>query len=287
MGDNIPQELFQSILHWLVAVDGDDRPVLNKRELGGCSRVCRYWAAWCRPHIFHEISLRNGEDILLFNSFMKTNFGEWNIGRHIKYITFEQSVHDSPWAHFLLLLAASPWPFGRRPHLSLVVRDDLTAVDDGAILYNHYTIPGSLPRSLRSLSIRILHLKLDNICFNDIPTMLRCLSSRPCRFLTCRKLSLLDTSNATPLDLSLNALPSSARKLDEVSIYDCQLHWPFVLLLLRTTPGNPRLVRHDHKAYINEVELPKLLAAMESILANSSHTEFVQTFTRTSHGEKF
>ena len=41
---------------------------LSKKQLGTCSRVCRYWAQVCRPSLFRKLVLRNAADLdhLLF-----------------------------------------------------------------------------------------------------------------------------------------------------------------------------------------------------------------------------
>lgn len=57
-GANIPPELFDDIL-WHVT----DSWLTEKRELSGCSLVCRYWAKISRPPIFKSIRLSKLETV--------------------------------------------------------------------------------------------------------------------------------------------------------------------------------------------------------------------------------
>jgi hypothetical protein len=272
MAHRLPPELFQRILLRLTDEafldDGEQQPCLGKRGLGSCSLVCRYWVQ-CRRVLFRYLYLRTREDALTFIDFVKADTGAYNIGYYVAQLTLEQSTSECTWVHVVALMVKSrPWPSGRRPDMKLVVRGNPAKMDSSAqAYYSYHTIFGDLPRSLPPSCIQTNSMTLSNLHFKDVQEMLLCLRSIPrrCLRLACRALSLEDGWSFTPSDLALNLRLSSPMWLSEISILDCSLHWPFVLLVLRSTPRNKRVAEYSGGVYVHELELGHVLSAVESV----------------------
>lgn len=89
-GANIPHELFGNILtvlnnvgsHYMKPSRTTGFVAANKRELGTCSLVNRYWARMCQPRVFNNITLRCAQDIYTLLSLLDNP-----LSRLAKYIT--------------------------------------------------------------------------------------------------------------------------------------------------------------------------------------------------------
>jgi hypothetical protein len=272
MATRFPSELLENILRWLDAsVDYiEDQMWLTKRELGSCSLVCRYWTGKLQPRIFLRLRLQNKEDALALVRFIKAETGELNVRQYIRALTIEQAASSRTWAHLVTLaLEAHPCPYGYNTSVVLEIQGNHEESNSQAT-YRCRTIFSDLPGLLPSSCTRINYIKIVDVRFRNVHHMLSYLRSSPptCETIECCDLTLEDGWDFTPSDVALNIRRSSPGRLWGVSVRNCHLRWPFLLLLLRATQRGPRETQCDNAVYVRETEVPRLLVILQAISAD-------------------
>lgn len=173
----------------------------DKRELGRCSLVCRYWAWRCRPRIFETITLSSASDIDVFLDVLRSEYVDRrtppddtrsrvpSISECIRYIRARQRGLFQPFLH----------------HISLKIPKDLICMSDGlakilvidsAHTNNqhaphslHYALPRSLPANL----LLFTHMELRDVSFRRAKDILTLVESLPKLFrLSMSKLRFIE-----------------------------------------------------------------------------------------------
>lgn len=130
---------------------------LSNRELGNCSRICRYWAKILRPEMFRRLVLRSSEGGRLLHSFVESPVSpELAIGPFVWYVKIECNLADHPWLHFVLMSRAK---FVNTNEFHVEISD--TSLNSGSppILTRsiHHFLPHPLPPSITR--VKALHLR--------------------------------------------------------------------------------------------------------------------------------
>lgn len=119
MAQRVPPELFKDIILYLVSID---RPLSRKekREIGQCSLVCRYWEQYCRSLMFENITLRSFDEAQhLLDVAPAAALGVRN-GSYIRDIAADAQVPSRAWIHLpLYMLAPKILPYTRGWTLSI------------------------------------------------------------------------------------------------------------------------------------------------------------------------
>lgn len=98
----VPPELFKNIILHLVSIV---RPLTRKekREVGQCSLVCRYWAKHSRFLIFERITLRSLDDAQHLLELAQAATLGVRIGAYVRHIALDMiEIPSQPWIHLLL-----------------------------------------------------------------------------------------------------------------------------------------------------------------------------------------
>lgn len=98
-GAEVPPELFERILSLYTTPlyrppDGVGFVIAEKREMGNCALVCRYWASYCQRRMFRELELRSSEDVHQLLAFL--NSPHSRVGDYICHVTVPAQVPMSP-----------------------------------------------------------------------------------------------------------------------------------------------------------------------------------------------
>lgn len=168
---------------------------MDKRQLGACSLVCRYWFQRCRPHIVGSLKIRSAQDLddllSMIRSLLTSRFP---LGSPVlamakamnELIIVQSGAWSKPWLHDVT---------DRVFFNSLLLRPflDIRLVIEDAYIPNSSSPTGPkhapsslstyLPRSVPGVFFRFIDLDLSNLCFrrpldlvrmvNDVPTLYR------------------------------------------------------------------------------------------------------------------
>lgn len=154
----IPAELFDFLLAHITLNYGKSLLVTRdqKRVLGTCSLVCRYWASKCRANIFRQIELRSRQDAIHIIEFLDAPTS--CIAQLIRLVSISpQNVVDAPWFHLLPCIATR-----LKGHLpfSISLEGPLPGGQKSLRSIHH-----ALPRSFPHLSHHIQDLSVANMRF--------------------------------------------------------------------------------------------------------------------------
>lgn len=187
---------------------------MNKQHLGICSLVCRFWAQWCRPHIFYSITLRSAEDFEQLVQLMDTPSKVLPSIRQclVKLIVIRRGACDAPYLH----LIARHWE-----HLvdfeMLPVNSSSPLSSDSIADYAPHSMSVGLPRTLPGSMYPLYSITLSDLRFRNTGDVLKLI--RNLYDLTKLECTKLRFDNVSPV------LPGGTRRvrgqLLSVSISDC------------------------------------------------------------------
>ncbi len=215
-GENIPEDLFERILDFVVEKVpfdlADGKGGKKKRELDRCSRTCRYWAGRCQPRVFEVIRLRSQQDMDQFLSFIESPLSR--ISGYIKHLYLIPKMSDSrSWIHLV--------PLQLVPKLSLSPTINLHFWGDsketrtklsGPLCSVHYTLHSARPE----FSSHISRLKLFQLQFRRFEDLAHLVGElRSLRTLKC---SDVKWSIPVPENYVIPVCPPS---LDSVQMCGC------------------------------------------------------------------
>lgn len=267
-GSEIPPELFERILYQLTGqpLSGDRRGQLDpitkrnqrwrwdsvdKRELGNCALVCKYWAAQCRPKLFYAVTLRSREDVFTLLAILDSPLGPVTGPINLRLV---QQYPCVPWIHLLPPLHAM-----RRIYydqcLSVTAAGPVPA-SSGSIRSIHT----ALPRSPPTFSQRINSLKLYSFHFRSFSNFVHSISE-------LRHLEDLDCQEVTwSGDMPMQSLPSrkSRVSLIDVSMTNCTVETCAVWLLMGLRlAGEPRVIEDEWQVVLALLQFLELSSVDE------------------------
>lgn len=202
----LPSELVYRILSYFTFHPDPARSPLyvqmDKRQLGHCSLVCQFWAQWCRPHIFHTITLRTaGEwtelvDLMNAPSVVSPTIRQCLTKLRIAF----QGVYQAPWLH----LVTKEWE-----HLVDVEMQNVhmsAPEPEGAREYAPHSMSAGLPRTLPAGTFPVTSLRLSDLRFRRIADVVNLVKNlRDFVLLECTRLAFDDEAPAPP--------PSGSRRI--------------------------------------------------------------------------
>ena len=233
---------------------------MDKRQLGACSLVCRYWFERCRPHIIGTLKIRSAQDLDQLLSMIQSLFiGEGHTPPGSCVIGMAQVINE------LIIIQSGPWvkPWlhdvtGRvffntlflRPFLTLRLTIKNAYIPDNTVplpkdstdspKHAPSSLSAYLPRSLPGTFFNFRDLDLCDLCFRRPLDLLRVVNDVPTAYrVSCTRITFTEGSGAT--------LPQSVWRphpnLLSVNIFQCgghafEVRLLFMLLLSRARREN-------------------------------------------------
>lgn len=219
----IADELVNSSVVGIDAVDETDTIWSIKDIISQCSLTCRYWSQIFRPYLFWEITLRSLADLeelaVMINSPRNTSIRE-----HIHVLRVDHRETSVLWLHRVAMLRAE------LPHCeraTLQIESPLQGTSIRTFTTLHPLLPSTAPASYSSFtSLTISSHHFGN--FSELLKLVRGLDLL--QDLTC---SGITWAARTPIRATERGVRLSKR-LKDVSAISCQEHWPQLWLLTVT-----------------------------------------------------
>lgn len=215
-GADIPPELFERILDMLrapvnITETTTDYVRTEKRELGNCAAVCKYWARTCQPKIWISITLRSADDAYQLLAFLKSP--KSRVATYIRELAIPvQKNPSAPWLHLLPLI----YPNLQRV-TAMSVQFEGPIQSDASVRSIHWLLPRAPPAfsaNLKTILLHDTHLR----CFTHLVHLISELQD--VHFLSCKGVTW---SGGTPLE---SIPPKASRlKLGHMRASGCTLDW--------------------------------------------------------------
>lgn len=239
----IPPELFEYILQVLTLPDdirtwSTDFVSTNKRELGRCALVNRYWAAFCQERIFRNIALRTHADLVQFVAFLECPVSR--VRRYVCDVVVAVEAHPkAPWLH-RLIDTNRKYRVGFEYHAELDGTTAETATttttkqksrkrsNRAPLRSIHHALPKTLPSS-ESSTIRMLDIK--NTSFRSFADLVHLLTEL--RALRDIQLISVTWAGEPPLP-SAQSAPSKrwCQQIESVEARGCTADWVAAWMLV-------------------------------------------------------
>lgn len=174
-GANVPPELFQRVLGMMIPAEDSDvwitemwtsnYVMVEKRELGNCALVSRYWARQCQWKIFQNIWMRSRDDVYELLALLSTP--GCRVAGYIRKLKVPvQKYPFSPWVHLL----SSLYPKFPARGVRISYELELDGTDKPSQLPIR-SIHVALPRCPPTFSSRLKSLNLQNVHFRNMASL--------------------------------------------------------------------------------------------------------------------
>lgn len=230
----IADELVNSSVVGIDAVDETDTIWSIKDIIAQCSLTCRYWSQIFRPYLFWEITLRSLADLEELTAIINSSRNA--IREHIHVLRVDHRETSVPWLHRVAMLRAE-LPSCERA--TLQIESPLLGTSIRTLTTLHPLLPSAIPASYSSFT----SLTLSSHRFGNFSELLRLVRGLDVlQDLTC---SVVTWGARTPIRATERGVRLS-KTLKDVSAISCQEHWPLLWLLTVTkaaaaAPSSPLL----------------------------------------------